>query len=500
MSAEDTPSFSPGRRWRIGSNVFMSSLALLAIVVMANYLSARHFKRFERQLNSKRDLSPVTLRVLQTLTNKVKVALLFNHRGNMYDPVMSLLQKYSAKCPQIEIEDVDYERYLGRAKQVLAEFKQEGPIDDDRVIFAANGRTKVVHEGELSEYANAAQEMMEGKEIHRTAFRAEQLFTAAIFTVTDPKPMKAYFLQGHNEHDPADKAQSSVDGYGEFARILQDDNLKYDPLMLDSSDIPEDCQLLIIAGARNPLLKSELGKIDNYLNQGGRLLLLFKYDSLDNTTGRDMTGLLHLAATWGVDAGQNFVVDNVNDRAGSTGNLLVSNFGSHPVVKGLRRSRLELIMPRTVHARSAGASGADAPSVKELLLTSNKAIAARKATNAAIREMSGRTLSLGVAVEKGTIQGINADRGTTRMIIVGESIFLGNRIINDEANRDFARNAVNWLLSRDAFLEGIVSQPMEEYQISMTQREMRMAQWILLAALPGSVLFLGWLVWLRRRS
>src|SRR5687768_3944199 len=104
MSDLETPSFSPGCRWRIGSNVFLSTLALLAIVVMANYLAAEYFKTFEHPLSGRRELSPITLRLLQTLTNKVKVVVLFSHRSDLYDPVISLLHKYSTKCPQIEIE------------------------------------------------------------------------------------------------------------------------------------------------------------------------------------------------------------------------------------------------------------------------------------------------------------------------------------------------------------------------------------------------------------
>jgi len=34
----------------------------------------------------------------------------------------------------------------------------------------------------------------------------------------------------------------------------------------------------------------------------------------------------------------------------------------------------------------------------------------------------------------------------------------------------------------------------------MTQTQLHQAQWVLLAGLPGSVLFLGSLVWLRRRK
>jgi hypothetical protein len=501
MGEVETPSFSPGRRWRIGSNVFFSTLAFVAIVVMANYLASRHFKTLEHHLQGRRELSPVTLRLLQTLTNKVRVVVLFSHRGDLYDPVISLLHKYSTKSPQIEIEDVDYERYIGRAKQILSELKQDGPIEDDRVIFAANGRTKVVHEGELSEYARATQEMMEGKEIHRTGFRGEELFSAAILSVTDPKPMRAYFLQGHGEHDPADDKENSLNGYGELMRVLADNNLQCAELRLDSGAVPEAGQLLIIAGARNPLERGELDKLDKFLNQGGRMLLLFNWDALDRNTGRDRTGLLNLASSWGVDVGQNVVLDPANNQAGAEGNLIVSDFGSHPVVNPLRRSRLQLFMPRTVKPRTSGASGADAPAVKELLLSSDKALTGRRSGEVIEQEGTGRTQSLAVAVEKGTIQGMSADRGTTRMILLGDSFCLGNALLNSGgANRDLARNAVNWLLSRDVFLQGIASQPLEQYQIRMTEREMQTAQWVLLAGLPGSVLFLGWLVWLRRRS
>jgi len=41
--------------------------------------------------------------------------------------------------------------------------------------------------------------------------------------------------------------------------------------------------------------------------------------------------------------------------------------------------------------------------------------------------------------------------------------------------------------------------PIREYKISMTQTQMTAARWVLLGGLPGSVLLLGSLVWVRRR-
>jgi len=104
-----------------------------------------------------------------------------------------------------------------------------------------------------------------------------------------------------------------------------------------------------------------------------------------------------------------------------------------------------------------------------------------------------------VAVEKGTIRDVITERGSTRMIVVGDSLFLGNLQMDSGANRDLAAAAVNWLVERPQLLAGVGPRPVMEYKIMMTRAQLRGAQWVLLGALPGSVLVLGGLVWLRRR-
>jgi hypothetical protein len=39
-----------------------------------------------------------------------------------------------------------------------------------------------------------------------------------------------------------------------------------------------------------------------------------------------------------------------------------------------------------------------------------------------------------------------------------------------------------------------------EYRLNLTENQLRTLRWLLIGALPGGVLVLGWLVWLRRRS
>src|SRR5205085_9883587 len=96
-----------------------------------------------------------------------------------------------------------------------------------------------------------------------------------------------------------------------------------------------------------------------------------------------------------------------------------------------------------------------------------------------------RPYPLVVAVEKGAVKGVITERGTTRMIVVGDSIFLANQMIDSAANRDFAGFAVNWLLDRPQLVEGIGARPVEEYRLVMTNSQLQSAQWVLLGGMPG---------------
>jgi hypothetical protein len=111
-----------------------------------------------------------------------------------------------------------------------------------------------------------------------------------------------------------------------------------------------------------------------------------------------------------------------------------------------------------------------------------------------------RAYPLMVAVEQKPVAGVASPRGTMRMIVAGDSFFLDNQIIDAAANRDFLGYAVNWLLDRTTLLEGIGPKPVAEFRLLMTQAQQQDVRWILLFALPGGVLALGWLVWLARRK
>ncbi|HOX56414.1 MAG TPA: Gldg family protein [Candidatus Paceibacterota bacterium] len=486
------PSFSPYLKWGIGLHVLVLALVVLAVVVMINYISQEYFLRFHLSTRTKIELSPRTVSLLRSLTNQVKVTLYYDTEDDdaLYSTVAELLAEYRLVNPKLTVQTVDYVRDPGLAQKTKLNYSLAAPTDKNLVIFDCGGKVKVVDGNGLARYVIERVEDQESraKELKfrrkPAAFMGEVAFTAALLDVTSPKPLKAYFLQGHGEHqmDSGDE----VSGYLKFASILEQNCIKPVALsLLGTNAVPGDCNLLVIAGPRDGIPDAELVKIERYLNQGGRLLALFNFGAV-----RKDTGLEQVLAKWGVDVGHNVVTDPDNTIRGT--DVIVSRFGEHPLVNSLQHSRLHLSWPRAVGRLKLQADAADAPRVDEVAFTGPRALASGDSIHKA-------PFPLLVAVEKETLRDVITEHGSTRMVIVGDSVFLGNLQIESAANRDFAGNAVNWLLERTQLLAGLGPRPITQYKIVMTKAQLRQAQWVLLGVLPGSALALGGLVWLRRR-
>lgn len=487
-------SFSAARKWNARLNLAVAVAAVMALVVMVNYLALRHFVRGSLSASQRTELSPLTREVLRSLTNDVKVTIYYERAEPLYDSVWALLKEYTFASTRIQVETVDYTRDPTAAQVVKTKYKLSSPTDKNLVIFDCNSRLKVVNQNELSDLD--FQELMAGKskEVRRTHFRGEMMFTSAILSVTTLKSLKVCFLQGHGEHDP--ESEDKLMGYSEFAAVLRENGILMEKLSLASTvDVPADCHLLIIAGPTSPFVPEELDRLDRYLKQGGRLFALFNFNNAEKPLG-----LEDLLRDWGVAVGNNVVFDKESTFTGK--DLVVSHLGNHPISKPLYRSGLYMVLPRTV-GKVPGGPLADGVNVEPIAFTGSQGRVFTDIRQGAFyptaRDYVG-TVPLIVAAEKGRLSGVTADRGATRLVVCGESIFLGNETIHKAANRDFAALVVNWLLDRSQLVANIGPRPIKEYRLNMTKRQMVASRWILLVGMPGAVLLIGWLVAIRRRK
>src|ERR1043166_137722 len=307
MRRDAPPSFSRLRRWSISLNVLLSVVAVLALVVMINYLAARHFARFAVAGRAQTQFSPITKRTLSSITNNVRVVVYFDKEEPLYDSVWSLLKEYKFANPHLMVETVDYVRDAGTAELVKKQYAL-GEADKNLVIFDNNGNKRVENGAELSELDLKGMMSGQSREVRRTHFKGEMLFTSALQGVTMLRPGKTCFLQGNGEHRADSDELAS--GYSTFVTLLKQNNVSVETLSLSGArDIPADCNLLIIAGPTESLLKEEIEKVQRYLKQGGRLFILFRHSSLDKPAG---TGLDKMLEQWGVTVSRSVVVDRQN--------------------------------------------------------------------------------------------------------------------------------------------------------------------------------------------
>ena len=480
--------FSWLRRWSAALNLVIAVGAVAVLVAGANYLVIRHYKRFHWSQDVERQLSSRTRTILASLTNNVKVIAYYDWKDPLFPRVKGLLKEYEIASSRIQVQFVDYLRDRGAAQQIKQEYKLNTVADKNLVIFDSNGRRKTVYETELSDYDTSKLIRGETNEVERTHFKGERLFTSRIFAVANERSPIAYFLAGHREHPP-DKVEEQ-EGYGKFANLLsEENNFELRGLFLGgTNEVPADCSLLVIAGPIQPLDRTELDAIQHYLEQGGRMIVAFNSVTVKE---RRPTGLERLLARWGVDVGENTVIDTKHSI--NKFDVIPVDLGKHPVVNPLARSRVQLVLPRSVRTLKPAARS-DETRIDELLFTSPASILTDWRS---IDRTPKGPQSLMVAVEKG-VSGLQ--RGSTRFIVLGDSVVWSNAGIEAAANKEFAASAANWLVGQSVLLGDIPPAAIQNYRVTMTRTQLRTVQLILLVGMPAVVLLAGLVVWMRRRN
>ena len=252
-----------------------------------------------------------------------------------------------------------------------------------------------------------------------------------------------------------------------------------------TNSIPANCRLLITAGPRTPYSPSELAKLREYLGSGGSLFALFNFYSLPRPSG-----LESFLADYEFEVGINQVSDSKNEQSGEWP-FVGRGSRQPPDHQADPRRRLQMVLPRSVGfpSRRRKTTTRRRCRCSRIRPTPGRRWCRRRAIRARSRSRAGFPL----AAAK-----VHANEGQppARIVVAGDSLFLGNSAFEAGANRDFANLTVNWLLERTHLLE-IEPRAVTEYRISLSRSEMTSITWVLLL-LPGGTLGLG-LLWWRRQ-
>lgn len=467
------------------SSTVVAILLVVALVGMLNWLGYRQYVRADWTGSKLYSLSEKSINILKDLDQPVQVIVFMTPQTPMFGQTKELLTRYQAASGKVSVEYIDPDREPLRTQQLAQEFGVSAP---NTVVFAAADRKKYVTSDQLAEYDYSGYQM--GQAPKMKAFKGEEQFTSAILGVVNPKAPKIYFSTGHGEHDLEGFAQTGLSALGE---ALKRDNLVTEKVSLLSGEVPQDCDLLVIAGPRAAFAENEKAALKTFLDAGGRALIL-----LDPVLGprAASSGLEPLLAEYGVQVNNDLVVDPGRQLPFfDISSVYVTEFRSHPVVDGMQG--LAVLLPVARSVSTVTAAGATSTT---LLATSEQgwgetdlaAILRGQAVDKDAKDTQP-PVSLGVAAQS------EADKDTGwRLVVIGNSAFVLNAYINNAGNPNLALNAINWLIKREQAL-GIAPRTPEQVSLFLNQTQMRNVVLISLVGLPGLAILAGVVVWWRRR-
>jgi ABC-type uncharacterized transport system involved in gliding motility auxiliary subunit len=139
------------KRFQIGLNVLIQLLILVAIVAMVNYLSFRHFKRWDFSRNQKYALTSQTKNLLTSLDKPVRAVVFFSSAAEIVPDVIALLREYEfASGKKFAMEVVDPYRNLTRAQDLQTQYKFGA--NENIVILDYEGRNKFVNAADMADF------------------------------------------------------------------------------------------------------------------------------------------------------------------------------------------------------------------------------------------------------------------------------------------------------------------------------------------------------------
>jgi ABC-type uncharacterized transport system involved in gliding motility auxiliary subunit len=454
-----------GRQARYGSNAVVMTVAFVGILVVVNYLVFKTPKRWDLTENQQFTLAPETVEALGKLPQPVK-ALAFYTARMPKDDAEGLLNQFKFKGQG----NFDYE-FIN---------PEEDPLAAQNYKVTRDG-TVVLVMGDLQE---------------QVTFASERDITGGLLRLISPGTRAVYFLTGHGEFDPM---QAGDNSYSLAKSSLEAKNYTVNVLnLLTDKTIPEDAEVIVIAGPLEPLTEEEVQALGAYLENGGALVVMEEPVPVTQFGEAADPLAVYLSEKWGIDLGSDMVIDLSSNQPFIA---VSSQYGSHAITDKLRS--IASIYPT---ARSVQINSDIGVSTRtDLVLTSDQSWA--ETDLQALAQASGSDAQPQIAPDEGVdllgpvTLAVSAEDPATaaRLVVFGDSEFASDVYFQQLANGDVFINTIDWLTEQEALINLTPKEDIQRFLLPPGRYTMNLVMLGSVILLPGLILLAGVGVWFQRR-
>src|SRR5438477_3091779 len=482
------------RRVQIGFNVLAQIILLLFLAAMVNSIAFKHYQRWDFSRDQKYALSDKTKRFLRTIKGKMRLIVFFSPSTPITADVQNLLTEYQYEGKgKIDIERIDPERNLSRAKEMFDKYKVVS--DESLLVIDYEGRNKTVKASEMAEIDQSGMAYGEGPRVG--AFKGEQAITSAMMDVVQGKKNTLGYVLGHKEPPLSGNTNISV-----LKAFIESENIKFQELNLfDVGAIPAELKTILIIGPQYDFSDREMKLLRDFWDKQGRILLL--RDPAAKTPKLDAF-LNDLGVKANDDRLMIFLRTGIEELA-LTRDVQAHFLGNNPVTKRLADVRalffggtssltLEPDRVRAANVRLDPLIQAEKGYFAETDYNSDN-----QAKFQADAKAAGAPPTIGAAVERGASADERVQMNSSRLVVVSNTTFIqDNAVTQDQQALDFISGSVNWLLSREQLI-GIAPKISRPLTFTLNEDALRNLRWIVLVGMPLIFALLGAAVWWQRR-
>lgn len=461
------------RNVQYGSIAAGSVVVFIGIIIGINWIANRQNKRWDLTSTQQFSLSDQSKKVVTSLTKPVQVKVF--HSTDDVQRFRDRLGEYQYLSPQLQVEYFDVEKQPLDAQRY--EVQQFGTI-----VFEYDGRRE------------------------RTTSDTEQDITNALIKVVEGKAKKVYFVQGHGERD---SAGADPRGYSQMAEALKADNFEVGTLALaQDAAVPEDATMVVVAGPTSDYLPGEIELLKGYLDRAGKVLLLI--DPADRQNMASVPNLIALAKTWGVDVGDNIVLDasGLGRAIGAGPEVpLAMSYPAHPITNNFR-VMTAFPLSRSITPVEGGTGGRVAQAIVE---TSPRSwaetdlaglFATGKPELDPAKDKAG-PIAIAAAVTAAATAAPaptepDAPKPEARLVVVGDADFGSNGAQGIQGNKDLFLNMANWLAQQENLI-AIRPRDPQDSRLELTEDQSQRIFWLTLVLIPLALIGIGVRVWWKRR-
>lgn len=406
-------------------NVFLSVVFAFVLLILTNFCASRIYVRYHYDSLISQGLSQQSIDILQKAEGEIKIISIFERSHHFRKPARRLLKEYKELSNQIshlniDTQTIDANLDISEAAKILKKYNAEV----NSIIIIKGSEYDCFSEDELASNTTLS---LENHSNPASYFNGEFVCTPAIHKLLHTESSKIYFLSGHGEYDPTSADKHT--GASNLARLLELYNNDIKILQVSNKnrmfEIPDDCNILAIAGPTTMFTEIEIKAISDYLDDGGSALFLFNNENAN--------GLSPLLNKWNIQL--NTPADSYISKISSTTSTI---YNKHAITEPLDNiattfSNPAFLTPTTdIHLTTKEL--ADKPQFTPLVFTEPS------------EHHSGSPNVIAAAVQLGKPYELGRKQ-TTRIVVCGDASIISNAMVGPgtSGNKLFLFSAIEWL-------------------------------------------------------